>query len=99
MICLHCNREYNGDPRSFYCGARCRKRAENQRARLKRLIVDYPRTVAKMEQAASQGDPRRAHRAKARARRIINQIENLNPVFTGHQSWLSEIYSTIGRFL
>jgi hypothetical protein len=99
MLCLNCGAEYIGDPRSYYCGTRCRKRAENSRARLKRLMADYPATIRKMEQAAAAGDTSRANRAKARAHRVIHQIENLEPVFTREQRWLNTFYSAIGRFL
>jgi hypothetical protein len=99
MNCLHCNREYSGDPRSYYCGTTCRKRAENARARLKRLPSTYLATVRKMQQAESEGDPARANRAKARAHRILKQMETMRPIFTQHQRWLNAIHQTIGRLL
>lgn len=98
MNCLHCNQEYTGDTRSLYCGTICRKRSENARARLKRLMLGYPSTVSKMDQAASQGDLAKANRASARARRILMQINELEPVFTKEQHWFSTFYNAIDRF-
>lgn len=98
MNCLHCNREYSGDPRSYYCGTTCRKRAENARARLKRLMLGYPSTMSKIDQAAAEGDYSKANRASARARRILMQINELEPVFTKEQHWFSKFYNAIDRF-
>lgn len=99
MNCLHCNEEYNGDPRSLYCGTICRKRAENARARLKKLPMAYIGAIKSVEQAEAEGDRARARRASEKAKRILIQIESMTPLFTREQSWLMPLYVAIGQYV
>lgn len=98
MTCLYCGTEYNGDPRSYYCGTICRKRAENARARLKKLMTAYPQVIQDMDEAAFLGDRLRANRLKLKAQRINEQIESLRPVFTEQQNWFAEFYKAMSAF-
>lgn len=99
MNCLQCDQEYNGDTRSLYCGTICRKRAENARARLKKLPMAYIGAIKSAEQAEAEGDRARARRASEKAKRILIQIESMTPLFTREQAWLMPLYAAIGQFV
>ena len=96
MKCLKCGIDYIGDIRSHYCSKVCRKRAENDRMKLKRLFKDYARTNIKMEESKADGDYLRANRARSRLARIVQQLNELEPVSTQEQKWVTIFYEAIG---
>jgi hypothetical protein len=85
MICTHCGNDFTGRPNRSYCSRICKKRAENGRNRFKHLLYQYPRLITQQEQARAAGDWHQVRLTKAKAERVLAEIERAD--LTGHD-WL-----------
>lgn len=72
--CIQCGSEFNGRPNRVYCTPLCKKRAENQRARLARMLEQHPALMAKAATARKNADYHTMRLCTAKADRLAEEI-------------------------
>ena len=76
-ICIECGSEFEGRTDKVYCSTRCRKRAENNRAKMQRIMTQLERLPDEAEAARAKGDYHAVRRARARGKQLEVQLSRL----------------------
>tara|TARA_R100001369_G_scaffold87630_1_gene123320 strand:+ start:139 stop:465 length:327 start_codon:yes stop_codon:yes gene_type:complete len=99
MNCLNCNAEFEGRRNKVYCSRICKKRAEKQKEKMKRLIVQIPHLRAQAEAAQSRGDWHGKRLSMARASAAQTELEQLSdqPLFRHTPAWLAPLITCLIR--
>lgn len=99
--CLFCGSRFTGRTNRDYCRQLCRKRAENARNKLKRLVSQYHQSAAAEQQAKADHDYATLHKSMGRRQRLLDEIEDFTKqhFFWESPDWLVAFHLRIGEII
>jgi len=74
---MECGEHFTGRPNKVYCSPKCRKRAENNRASMRKMLEPMPMLHERAEEARLAGNYHKMRLSMAQANRLRERLTEL----------------------
>ena len=91
--CIECGKDFTGRPDQVYCSKSCRKRAENNRAKMQRIMTQLEQLPSEAETARFNADYHRVRLIRARVEQLETELSSLAKKYDLHEAllWLQRL--------